>query len=119
MRHSLASNTALRWFLRTWVDLALFLAAFVVDRDYCCVKDNRLRLLSDEILCIREVEGNVVAISFNSERMMRRAIEESPWSIMGNPLRLQRWEGDLVISEIDFSWIQFWIQIHNIPLESN
>ncbi|KAB2091273.1 hypothetical protein E1A91_A03G183400v1 [Gossypium mustelinum] len=51
--------------------------------------------------------------------MMRRAIEESPWSIMGNPLQLQRWEGDLVISEIDFSWIQFWIQIHNIPLESN
>ena len=32
---------------------------------------------------IREVGENVYSISFKNENLMRRALEESPWSIMG------------------------------------
>ncbi|KAH1115075.1 hypothetical protein J1N35_008453 [Gossypium stocksii] len=71
----------------------------------------------DDILCVREVEGNIYAISFARERSYRRALAEGLWSVMGCPIQFQRWDGGDSISEMDFSSIQYWIQVHNLPME--
>ncbi|TYI35353.1 hypothetical protein ES332_A03G070700v1 [Gossypium tomentosum] len=59
----------------------------------------------DDILCIREVEGNIYAISFARERSYQRALAEGSWSVMGCSIQFQKWdEGDSIL-EMDFSSI--------------
>ena len=48
---------------------------------------------------------------------MKKAMEESPWSIMGHCMVLKEWEVDAVIEEVIFEEICFWIQIHNVPID--
>lgn len=47
------------------------------------------------------------AISFAREQSYRRAIEEGPWSVMGCPIQFQKWVGSDLISEMNFSSIQY------------
>ncbi|KAG8502351.1 hypothetical protein CXB51_000303 [Gossypium anomalum] len=71
----------------------------------------------DDILCIREVEGNIYAISLARERSYRKALAEGPWSVIGCSIQFLRWDKVDSISKMDFSSIQYWIQVHNLPME--
>ena len=70
-----------------------------------------------EVVEIREMSGNLYAISFADKLSMETALEEGPWSVMGCCLNLKRWEVDQAIQEVSFSKVTFWIQIHKLPLE--
>ncbi|OMO51032.1 hypothetical protein CCACVL1_30061 [Corchorus capsularis] len=64
---------------------------------------------------IREVGENTYGISFKSERARDRAIGDGPWSIMGSCMNLKKWVSDRSVAEIDFSELDVWLQIHDLP----
>ena len=67
--------------------------------------------------CIWEVGDNIYRISFKFEEILRRAMDEGPWSIMGNSMVLKRWVKGRAFKEVDFSVIEFNIQVHNLPIK--
>ncbi|OMO73700.1 hypothetical protein CCACVL1_17176, partial [Corchorus capsularis] len=66
---------------------------------------------------IRKFGGNIFGFAFKSEKAMNLALDNSPWTVMGNCLSLKKWEVEEVISDIHFEEVQYWIQIHGLPLE--
>ena len=65
---------------------------------------------------VRELGGNVYAVSFENRKSMEMVLEEGPRSIMGCYINLKQWAVDQVIQDICFSKVNFWIQIHHLPL---
>ena len=57
------------------------------------------------------------SICFVNKVLMRRAMEESPWLIMGHCMVLKEWGQGVVVKEVHFSKILFWVQIHNVLLD--
>ncbi|XVE87884.1 hypothetical protein DITRI_Ditri19aG0024400 [Diplodiscus trichospermus] len=45
-------------------------------------------------------------ISFRDRVSMEKAIENGPWSIMGNVMNLKMWELDRAVQEIDFTKLE-------------
>ena len=72
---------------------------------------------SKEVVDVKELNGNLYAISFVGKKSMEKQIEEGHWSVMGCYLNLKRWEVDKLVQKICFSKVIFWIQIHKLPLE--
>ncbi|OMO82607.1 hypothetical protein COLO4_22912 [Corchorus olitorius] len=66
---------------------------------------------------ITEFGSQIYGLAFQSEDQMFRAMMESPWTVMGFCLILKRWEVEKSISEISFDKIQYWVQVHELPLE--
>ncbi|OMO88293.1 hypothetical protein CCACVL1_08480 [Corchorus capsularis] len=66
---------------------------------------------------ITELGMQIYGLAFQSEAQMFEAMVESPWSVMGCCLILKKWEIDKPISEIPFDRVQFWVQIHELPLD--
>lgn len=61
-------------------------------------------------------EQNLFLFCFSTKEDRDKIIEESPWSVMGNLLALVYWNPNLSLAEIDFSYVQFWVQAHGLPL---
>lgn len=59
---------------------------------------------------------NVFSVSFDRPDDARRIESEGPWSVMGFTVVLKLWEIDKQISEVNFAFCKFWIQIHNLPI---
>ncbi|OMO58738.1 hypothetical protein COLO4_34402 [Corchorus olitorius] len=66
---------------------------------------------------IGDVGLNIYSIAFSSEAIMRKALEDSPWSIMGHCLNLKVWPPLTSANNIEFKGILFWVQVHNLPRE--
>ncbi|XVE72136.1 hypothetical protein DITRI_Ditri11bG0014400 [Diplodiscus trichospermus] len=66
--------------------------------------------------CNYEVRVDKFEISFKSEEIMRRATEEGPCSIMGSCCILKKWNSSGELEEVDFSEVEYWTQIHNLPM---
>ncbi|OMO79250.1 Zinc finger, CCHC-type [Corchorus olitorius] len=66
---------------------------------------------------ITELGMQIYGLAFKSEDLMLQAMIDSPWSVMGFCLILKRWEVEKSISEISFDKVQYWVQIHDLPLE--
>ena len=62
------------------------------------------------------VDKNVFMFSFKHEADVRRAWDRRPWTVKGDHLILKHFYSDVSVSEVDFSTIDFWIQIHGLPL---
>ncbi|KAL7169610.1 hypothetical protein ACSBR2_034615 [Camellia fascicularis] len=43
--------------------------------------------------------------------------KEAPWLVMGNLLILKPFMVGVSVSEIEFKWSPFWIQVHGLPVE--
>ena len=54
---------------------------------------------------------------FACEGDNKRILELGPWNIEGFPLILKQWQNNLAIEDMDFSSIQLWIQVHDLPIE--
>nr|POE51181.1 hypothetical protein CFP56_49398 [Quercus suber] len=63
------------------------------------------------------VDKNVFVFSFNHEADVRRAWDRRPWLIKGEHLILKRFSLDQSVEDVDFSTTEFWIQVHNLPLD--
>ena len=66
---------------------------------------------------IREIGDNMYSFSFKMKCLMKKALEEGPWSIMGHCMVLKKWKEDTIVKELEFNEVRFWIQVHNIPLK--
>jgi hypothetical protein len=48
---------------------------------------------------------------------MLHVLELSPWNIRGHPPILKYWDPSMTLSELDFANGEYWIQVHDLPLE--
>lgn len=65
---------------------------------------------------VSAVDKNIFMFSFKHEADVRRAWDRRPWTVKGEHLVLKRFSPDISVSEVDFSFTEFWIQIHGFPL---
>ncbi|KAH7855032.1 hypothetical protein Vadar_020421 [Vaccinium darrowii] len=61
--------------------------------------------------------NNVFLFRFEDVADRTNILQEGPWSIMNNLLSLKPLEDGMVVSELDFSFCPFWVQIHGLPVE--
>nr|POE83537.1 hypothetical protein CFP56_48269 [Quercus suber] len=66
---------------------------------------------------IVDLSDNIYLFKFAAEGDRKRVIELGPWNIEGFPLILKPWDQKLQVRDIDFSFIQLWVQVHNLPIE--
>lgn len=66
-------------------------------------------------LAIKVYDNNIVTCSFNRLEDRDRVLNSGSWSIKGALLNLQIWSPSLTLEEVDFTYIEMWTQIHNLP----
>ncbi|OMP04828.1 Ribosomal protein S21 [Corchorus olitorius] len=66
---------------------------------------------------ITELGSQTYGLAFNSKDLMLQAMIDCHWNVMGFCLILKKWEVEKSIVEIPFDKVQYWIQIHGLPLE--
>ncbi|KAL7212218.1 hypothetical protein ACSBR2_014983 [Camellia fascicularis] len=60
---------------------------------------------------------NVYRFGFGNEEDRALVLHIAPWSIMGHLLVLRQLEVGKAVSEMDFSFSSFWVQVHGLPME--
>ena len=56
-------------------------------------------------------------IHFESLEDLKYMCLESPWSIDGALLVLEKWRPNLVMSKLHLNFVSIWVQLHGLPLE--
>ncbi|KAJ1387655.1 Zinc knuckle CX2CX4HX4C [Sesbania bispinosa] len=70
-----------------------------------------------EDLNISDLGPNVFLFNFKEAKQARKAMDEGPWFVMGHLLSLQHWIPKASVFEVNYDWAEFWVQLHNLPLE--
>ncbi|RYQ97023.1 hypothetical protein Ahy_B08g092995 [Arachis hypogaea] len=65
---------------------------------------------------ISDVGRNKVLISFRDKNKGIQICKGGPWSIRGNLLNLQIWNGRQSVYDVDHNYMELWVQIHGLPL---
>ena len=65
---------------------------------------------------VRVADRNIFIFEFKHEVDLRRAWDRRPWSIKGEHLILKKFNASLSLNEVDFTSIEFWIQIYRLLL---
>ncbi|GMP54839.1 hypothetical protein CsSME_00019872 [Camellia sinensis var. sinensis] len=60
---------------------------------------------------------NVYLFQFSKSEDRCKVLAKAPWSVMGNLLVLQPLHLGMAISDFDFRWCPFWVQVHGLPLD--
>ena len=60
---------------------------------------------------------NLYTISSYSFSRVEEILLNLLWNILGYQFNIKLWNVDLAIHEIDFRSAEFWVQLHNLPLE--
>jgi hypothetical protein len=68
-------------------------------------------------LITEERDDNLMVFSFEFLEDFERVLENSPWNIKGSPLFLKSWSKSEAIEDLDFTTADFWIQVHNLPMD--
>lgn len=55
---------------------------------------------------------------FKTEEEAMAVLIKGPWYVMNKLVSLQRWTSQAIIQEMNFFQVQFWIQLHGLPLEN-
>lgn len=64
---------------------------------------------------ISSVDCNKFSCVFHKVTDTDRIVNASPWAVKSHIIALQQWTSSSIISELDFTYSPFWVQIHNIP----
>lgn len=64
-----------------------------------------------------EVTDSMLMFEFESPRDREQIVDLSPWSIHGNCLNVKLCPEDVAVTNIDFSKLQTWVQVHGLSLE--
>lgn len=65
---------------------------------------------------IVEFGSDTFVFTFSNLKEKERILRGRPWSIQGMMMSIQEWSDCMVVSEVNFNFIPFWIQFHNLPL---
>ncbi|OMO50989.1 reverse transcriptase [Corchorus capsularis] len=60
---------------------------------------------------------NLYGFSFADRKSMELALSCGPWTVIGYCLCLQRWDASKAVTKIQFNTVNYWVQVHNLPLE--
>jgi hypothetical protein len=60
---------------------------------------------------------NMLVFTFEDLEDLHKVLDFSPWNIKGSPLFLKRWLAEEAIEDLDFTKAEYWVQVHNLPLE--
>ncbi|KAJ1422183.1 hypothetical protein SESBI_13183 [Sesbania bispinosa] len=60
---------------------------------------------------------NRAAVKEIEAKQAKKALDEGPWFVMGHLLSLQHWIPEAYVFEVNYDCAEFWIQLHNLPLE--
>ncbi|GAB2300566.1 hypothetical protein Dimus_038623 [Dionaea muscipula] len=63
------------------------------------------------------VGSNIFQFIFSDEDLYRFVLSEGPWTFDNNLFVFKVWEPGLIVKEISFYSIDFWIQIWSLPME--
>lgn len=75
-----------------------------------------VQLIGDGNFRIVHVDDRIYSIMVSNEALATYILESGPWNVDNRLFNVLPWPRDLVIEEVNFSGIKFWIQIHNVPL---
>ncbi|KAJ4970775.1 hypothetical protein NE237_003874 [Protea cynaroides] len=64
---------------------------------------------------VKTIDKTTYIFRFNHSLDLLNVLKESPWSVAGNLIILQRWTKD---QNWNFSSFQIWVQIHGLPEEA-
>lgn len=70
----------------------------------------------DEDIRIIPVNDRIYSIIVKLESAAKQILNSGPWNIENRLMNIVPWPRDLAIEEVDFSPIQFWVHIANLPL---
>lgn len=65
---------------------------------------------------IASLDTNIISCTFSYSEDRDRILDKGPWAIKGFVLNLLKWPPHLLLKELDFSPCEFWVQVHNLPL---
>ncbi|KAI7992412.1 hypothetical protein LOK49_LG12G01664 [Camellia lanceoleosa] len=60
---------------------------------------------------------NVYMFQFADSKDRCKVLDKAPWSVMGNHLILQPLHLRMAVSDFEFCWCPFWVQVHGLPLD--
>lgn len=63
---------------------------------------------------ISHVSINIYLFEFESSQDITVILDHRPWAIQGHCLNIRQWKTNDNVKDVDFNWIQFWIQIHGL-----
>ena len=65
---------------------------------------------------IRNLDDHVVLFVFNNQGDIDRILRSEPWCFDKHLVVFQQYDCDIPISELNFQWASFWVQVHDIPI---
>ena len=65
---------------------------------------------------IRNMNDHVVLFVFNNQGDIDRIIRSEPWCFDKHLVVFQQYDGDISINELNFQWVSFCVQVHDIPI---
>lgn len=66
---------------------------------------------------VQEMTGEVILFEFEREKELRDALDWCPWAVQGNCLSLKTSQQGMLISDVQFHMLQFWVQIHGLEVD--
>ncbi|KAJ1377318.1 Endonuclease/exonuclease/phosphatase superfamily [Sesbania bispinosa] len=72
--------------------------------------------LSEE-LSITDLGPNIFLFNFAQAKHATKALADGPWFVMGHLLSLQNWIPEATVNEVSYDNVEFWVQMHGLPLE--
>lgn len=67
---------------------------------------------------ISDFGKNLFLFTFKSKVEADEVLKKGPWYVMNKLVSLQSWAPQAIMGEIVFSRVQFWIQLHGLPIEN-
>ena len=62
-------------------------------------------------------EGDyIVLFTFDDKNEMEKIVAIEPWSFDKHLMVLQKYEKEEDLTELEFKWATFWVQVHDIPI---
>ncbi|QHO18034.1 uncharacterized protein DS421_10g317100 [Arachis hypogaea] len=92
----------------------------ITDRElkYKAIKNSILGMWGNpKDVTISEVGRNKILISFKDSRTGNRFLRNGPWNVKGHLMNLQRWLYGESILDVSHDFMEFWIQVHGLPVE--
>ncbi|KAL9668433.1 hypothetical protein QQ045_002814 [Rhodiola kirilowii] len=64
-----------------------------------------------------EIQGNMAVVKFDCSAKLEKVLDKGPWLYRNQAIVIKRWEMGHNPQDLDYSKIQFWVQIHNVQFE--
>ena len=65
---------------------------------------------------IQKEGDHVVLFTFDDKSEMEKIVAAEPWSFDKHLMVLQSYDKEIDLTEMEFKWATFWVQIHDIPI---